>query len=79
MPFLEETLRNRFTYHKPDGSKPIIYEKLRSMCLDLVLYINEVCPDCRELSVAITKIEEANMWMNAAIARYPEKDKKLKE
>ena len=27
------------------------------------------CPDSRELSVALTKLEEAVMWANAAIAR----------
>lgn len=32
-------------------------------------YINEHCPDSREKSVALTKIEEAAMWANAAIAR----------
>ena len=31
--------------------------------------INKQCPDSREKSTAITKIEEAVMWANAAIAR----------
>lgn len=28
-----------------------------------------ICPDSRELSTALTKLEEAVFWANAAIAR----------
>lgn len=31
--------------------------------------IRDVCPDTRELSLAMTKLEEAMFWANAAIAR----------
>lgn len=32
-------------------------------------------PDCREKSIAITKLEESIMWSNKAIAIAQEKDK----
>ena len=32
------------------------------------------CPESREASLAITKLEEAIMWANAAIARRPESE-----
>lgn len=32
--------------------------------------ILKLCPNSRERSLAMTKIEEAMMWANAAVARY---------
>jgi hypothetical protein len=39
------------------------------MARKLAYLINEDCPDGREKSIAITKLEESVMWANAAIAR----------
>ena len=72
MPFTEETLRSRFTYHKPTGNKAIYHQEVRNGCLDLALLINQKCPDSREQSLAITKLEEVMMWAMAAIARNDE-------
>lgn len=36
---------------------------------ELALLVDELCPEGREKSLAITKIEESVMWANAAIAR----------
>ena len=38
--------------------------------LHLALLFVENCQDCRERSLAITKLEEAVMWCNAGIARH---------
>jgi len=62
-------LENRFTYHKPVGNQPEIYELLRSKTHQLAFDFVQNCPDSRELSLAITKLEDAVMWANAAIAR----------
>jgi hypothetical protein len=75
MAFTEETIRNRFTYHKPDGEKPVTYQLIRGTALDFALLINRLCPDCRELAIALTKLEEVVMWANAGIARNPEINK----
>ena len=32
-------------------------------------FIDDNCPDCREKSLAITKLEEVVMWANAGLAR----------
>ena len=31
--------------------------------------LNDLCPDSREKSLAMTKLEECVMWANASIAR----------
>ena len=64
-----EELKSRFTYHAPTGDQPVRYERIRAKAMMLVAYIDEYCPDSREKSLAVTKIEEAVMWANASIAR----------
>lgn len=67
--FSEEILENRFTYHPPTPDKVRRHETIRNLCWELAKSINKLCPDSRESAVAITKLEEALMWANAAIAR----------
>ena len=62
-------LEKRFTYHPPKGEQPALYEKIRFNGRNLAEMIDEECPDSREKSLALTKLEEAVMWANAAIAR----------
>jgi hypothetical protein len=62
-------LDNRFTYHAPNPEQPQIYKSVRDQARDLVEYLDAVAPDGRELSLAVTHIEEAVFWANAAIAR----------
>jgi hypothetical protein len=62
-------LEHRFTYHAPKEGQPEKYEDIRERAKFLAYLISEDCPDCREKSLALTKLEEAVMWANAAIAR----------
>ncbi len=71
---LETRIENDFTYHPPkdEGCQvPQIarYELLRSKAKTLALKMVENCPISRELSLALTSLEEAVMWANAAISR----------
>jgi len=59
----------RFTYHPPFGMQPKKYDELRSEGKRLALLIDGLCPDSREKSIAVTKLEEVIMWANASIAR----------
>lgn len=59
----------RFTYHTPKGTQPARYNLLREQAKNLALTIVANTPRCREQSLAITKLEEAIMFANAAIAR----------
>lgn len=63
-----EIIKN-FSYHAPKEGQPEMYEAIRNKALLLAAYINEYCPDSREKSLAMTKLEEAVMWANASIAR----------
>ena len=62
-------LETRFTYHAPKGNQAEIYGTIRSKAHQLAFELQEFCPESRELALAITKIEEAVFWANAAIAR----------
>lgn len=68
----EREIDNRFTYHAPKGDQPARYTELRSEARNLASVINRLCPEGREKSLAITNLEQAIMWANAAIARNPE-------
>ena len=65
----QKDLNNRFTYHAPKSGQPEIYTHIRAKAKELAETINANCPDCREKSLAITKLEEVMMWTNAGIAR----------
>lgn len=62
-------LANRFTYHPPKDGQAERYQILRDHARELAEHIDAECPDSREKSLAITHLEEAVMWANAAIAR----------
>jgi len=61
-------LENRFTYHAPKGDQQERYVELRKHAKELAVLIDKFCPDSREKSLAITKLQEAIMWANSSIA-----------
>jgi hypothetical protein len=64
----EEQIKNIFTYHAPFGTQTTRYQILRSEAKSLALTIQEACPESREKSLALTYLQQATMWANAAIA-----------
>ena len=62
-------LEKNFTYHAPTEEQKEIYKNIRKMAHDYAEYIQKVSQQSRELSLALTKIEESVMWANAGIAR----------
>ena len=62
-------LEQRFTYHPPKGDQAVRYSELRRRALDFARVIDDLAPDSREKSLAVTELEAAVMWANAAIAR----------
>jgi hypothetical protein len=69
MPLKDEEILRRFTYHPPKGTQSKRYEVIRAQAKHFAQIIDGNCPDSREQSLALTKLEEVVMWANAAIAR----------
>lgn len=66
---MKEQIENNFKYHQPKEGQPVKYNDIRENGKELALLINKHCPNSREKSLALTKLEEAVMWANASIAR----------
>ena len=62
-------IEKNFTYHAPKNNQVERYASIREIAKGLAMFIDDHCPDSREKSLAMTKLEEAVMWANAAIAR----------
>jgi hypothetical protein len=69
----ERELDDRFNFHpaKDDATKER-HERVRDACKQAAReLLNVTGESSREQSTAITKLEEAMFWANAAIARPP--------
>ncbi|AQR77687.1 hypothetical protein ABNB59_20615 [Paenibacillus larvae] len=62
-------IENNFKYHAPKEGQPEKYTAIREKAKELAYLIDELCPNSREKSLALTNLEQAVMWANAAIAR----------
>ena len=62
-------IENTFIYHTPKEDQPDRYDVIRSTAATLATLILANTPPSREQSLAITNLEQAIMWANAAIAR----------
>lgn len=65
----QSELDKRFTYHAPKGDQSSRYEAIRFMAKGLAAHIDSACPESREKALAMTNLEQAIFWANAAIAR----------
>lgn len=64
-----DQIANLFTYHAPKDDQPERYVKIRDEAKALAYTIVQNTPPSREQSVALTWLEGAIFWANAAIAR----------
>jgi hypothetical protein len=61
---------NNFTYHAPTTQDQVErYGHIRECAKQFAKLLVADCPESRELSIALTKLEEAVFWANASIAR----------
>lgn len=66
---MNERIENNFTHHQPTGDQPERHEQIRGKAKELAYLMDDLCPDSREKSLAMTQLEDAVMWANASIAR----------
>lgn len=64
----QDEIDNIFTYHVPTPEQQVIYVELREMAKAFGHYINSHCPESREKSIALTKLQETVMMANVSIA-----------
>ncbi|MCR8982655.1 hypothetical protein [Brevibacillus laterosporus] len=66
---MNQQIENAFKYHSPKTWQPKEYTALREKAKQLAYLIDELCPNSREKSLAMTNLEQSIMWANASIAR----------
>lgn len=65
---LHARIDNDFGYHKATDVTGPLHDQTRAIFRDLAHYIVAYAPMGREQSLALTALQEAQMWTNAAIA-----------
>ena len=68
MQITETSLDHVFSYHKPTETQAEAYVRIREEAKGLARTLLLLCPKSRELSMALTHVQEAVMCANAAIA-----------
>ena len=67
--FTAEEIENRFHYHPPRNDTEIDqHEDVTCLLVVAAHEINDLIPDGRDKAIVMTKLEEARMWANAALA-----------
>jgi hypothetical protein len=64
----EDEIRNRFKHHPPLGLAVELHEEIRAKFTDLAVRLNEMLPESREKSLALTDLQSAAQWANATVA-----------
>jgi hypothetical protein len=64
-----EDIEERFKHHPPTPERAVLHGNVRNAAYNMAIYWDDNLPVSREKSLAMTKLEEAVMWANAAIAR----------
>lgn len=62
-------VEDRFAYHVIDDIQRAKMLEIRNMAFSLATLMIANCKDSRELSLAITKLEESVQWVNKGISR----------
>lgn len=65
---LHERVINDFGYHKATEQTGPMHDDVRAHCSELAHWLINNVPPGREQSLALTALQEAQMWANAAVA-----------
>jgi hypothetical protein len=72
-PFSGDDLERRFTYHPAlSDARQQHHTAVRLACHQAARLLVSACPPGRELALALTNLEQAMYWGNAALARSPD-------
>lgn len=63
-----DDLHHRHAHHPPTGPAVALHEEIRERGIEFAVWLNEHLPESRELSLALTAVQETTMWANAAVA-----------
>ena len=63
----DKEIQNTFTYHTPNEEQIKKMADLRFDAKCVAAKIQTYCPECREKSIALTRLQECIMMANAAI------------
>lgn len=66
---LYDRIENDFTYHPPRADQVPKFVRIRNDAREMAHRLVAQCPEGRELSTALTKLDEVVFWANASIAR----------
>lgn len=64
-----ERNKQNFAYHNLNSDQAKKVDRVRESLRIIADTLVTDCPESRELSLALTKLEEVMFWANAAIAR----------
>lgn len=64
----EKRLNNIFTFHPAKDDQAERYQRIRGCGNEMAILLVAQCPPSRELSLALTHLQQAVMCANAAIA-----------
>ena len=72
---MNHQIETNFNYHRPKDDQVGKYTKLRAAAKEFAYLLTDLCPNSREKSLAMTKLEECIMWANASIARNEDSER----
>ncbi len=64
----DDELRRRFFYHRPTTNTLPRFDAVNEATFALAKLLRDTCPEGRNLSLALTHLEDVRMRANAAIA-----------
>lgn len=67
---LHRRIDSDFVYHPPNPGQPELYEQLREQARAFAHFLADTVPPSRELSRALSDLEDCVMHANAGIARH---------
>jgi hypothetical protein len=68
MPDIATRIANDFSFHPATDTTAPKHDEVRRICREAALALLLHVPEGRELSLAITSLQEAMMWANAGVA-----------